>query len=65
MTAQERLAAAPPVRAHVLELLDEISSPMNARELDSAFQGEGFTRSQARRMTLALKHLYVVALVRK
>lgn len=64
MTALDKLAAAPPaVRAAALELLDEVSAPLNARQLDRAFQDEGFTRSEARRMTSALKHLYVVALV--
>lgn len=66
MTAQDRLrAASPDVRNLVLELLDEISAPMAPRELDRAFQDEGFSRAQARKMTLALKHLYVVALARK
>lgn len=66
MTAQDRLkAASPEVRNLVLELLDSISSPMAPRELDRAFQDEGFSRAQARKMTLTLKHFYVVALVRK
>jgi hypothetical protein len=66
MTAQDRLrAATPEVRNMVLTMLDELSSPMPPRELDRAFQDEGFTRAQARKMTLALKHFYVVALVRK
>ena len=59
------VAAPPEVRAAALALLDEVSAPLNARELDRAFQNEGFSRSEARRMTLALKHLHVVALVRK
>ena len=57
--------ASPEVREAALVLLDEISAPMNARELDRAFQNEGFSRAQARRMTLALKHIFVIALVRK
>lgn len=62
----DRLRASPPdVRNLVLELLDELSSPMDARELDRVFQVEGFTRSEARRMTKALKHYYVVALTRR
>lgn len=67
MSALDRLRAAPEeVRAAALVLLDEFSAPLNARELDRAFQSEGgFSRSEARRMTLALKHLHVVALVRK
>lgn len=64
MSAIGKLAAAPAdVRAAVLELLDEVSAPLNARQLDRAFVEEGFSRTEARRMTLALKHLYVVALV--
>lgn len=66
MTAQDRLkAASPEVRHLVLELLDELSAPMAPRALDRAFQDEGFSRSQARKMTLALKYFYVVALARK
>lgn len=66
MTAQDRLkATSPEVRILVLALLDEISTPMNPRELDRAFQDEGFSRAQARQITLTLKHLHVVALVRK
>lgn len=66
MNALDKLSTAPPdVRVAALALLDEVSAPLNARELDRAFQNEGFSRSEARRLTLALKHLYVVALVRK
>lgn len=66
MTPLDKLKAAPPaVRAAALQLLDEVSSPLNPRELDRAFQDEGFTRSEARRMTRSLKHLHVVAVVRK
>jgi hypothetical protein len=67
MTALDKLLAAPPdVRTAALALLDEVSAPINARELDRAFQTEGgFSRREARRLTLALKHLYVVALVPK
>lgn len=66
MTRLDKLAAAPsPVREQVLALLDDMSEPMNARDLDRAFQDEGFSRSEARRMTRALKHLFVIALVRR
>lgn len=66
MTPLEKLRAAPPaVRTAALQLLDEVSAPLGPRELDRAFQDEGFTRSEARRFTRALKHLHVVALVRK
>lgn len=64
MTKLAAIAAAPEeVRAAALALLDEVSAPLNARQLDRAFQNEGFTRSEARRLTLALKHLYVIALL--
>lgn len=66
MTAIERLQAAPPdVRAAALEMLDEISEPLTARQLDRAFQNVGFSRAQARRFTLALKLLSVIAVVPK
>ncbi len=58
-------AAPPPVRDLVLELLDEMSSPMDARELDRVFMVEGFSRTEARRMVKALKHYHVIALTRQ
>jgi hypothetical protein len=65
VTPLERLAAAPePVRAAALELLDEVSRPLTARDLEHAFAREGFTRSQRRPLIRALKYLNVIALVR-
>lgn len=64
MTPLERLRALPPhVRAPALEVLDQLTTPMGARELDRAFQNAGFTRGEARRFTLVLKHLKVIAVV--
>ena len=65
-TALERLRALPPiVRTPALDVLDQLTKPIAPRCLDRAFQDAGFSRSDARRMTLALKHLQVVALVPK
>lgn len=66
MTPLEKLTAAPPaVRAAALELLDEVSLPLTPRYLERAFQNEGCTRGEARRMMRVLKNLHVVALVPK
>ena len=64
ITALQRLRALPPVvRAPALEVLDQLTTPIPPRVLDRTFQDAGFSRSEARRMTLALKRLRVVALV--
>lgn len=64
VTPLQRLRALPPVvRGPALEILDELTKPIPPRALDRHFQDAGFTRSEARRMTLALKRLQVVALV--
>ena len=66
MTPLARLRALPPiVRAPALELLDQLTTPITPRLLDRTFQDAGFSRAEARRLTLALKHLQVVALVPK
>ncbi len=63
MTPLQKLRALPPhVRAPALEALDEISAPLGPRELDRAFQNVGFSRGDARKFTLALKHLNVIAI---
>jgi hypothetical protein len=63
MTAQERLKAAPPeVRRAVLELLDEISAPMTAREIEQALCRSGFPRSKARPIVNILKRLPIIAI---
>ena len=66
MTPLQRIRALPPiVRIPALEVLDELTRPITPRVLDRTFQEAGFSRADARRMTLALKRLQVVALVPK
>jgi hypothetical protein len=63
MTRLDKLqAAAPEVRRAVLELLDEMSAPMTARELELALCRNGFTRSKARPVANALKNLPIIAI---
>ena len=63
LSVGDRLQAEPHrVRQRVLELLDEISAPMTARELEQALCRAGFTRSQARPVVKALKVLPVIAI---
>lgn len=63
VTPLQKLRALPPhVRAPALEVLDQLTAPMGPRQLDRAFQDAGFTRTEARRFTLALKHLSVIAI---
>lgn len=50
------------VRMRVLELLDQMSAPMTARELERALCRAGFTRSQARPIVMSLKALPVIAI---
>lgn len=63
LSAGDRLMAAPhSVRRHVLALLDELSAPLTARELERALVRSGeFTRSEARPVVRALKHLPIIA----
>ncbi len=64
LTPQQRLRALPPhVRQPALEILDQLTRPLSPREIDRAIQNEGFTRSEARRVSLVLKRLQVVALI--
>ena len=48
----------------LLARLDEISRPMTARELDEAFRVQGFSRSKRKELTLALKDLAIIAVVK-
>lgn len=50
------------VRKRVLELLDQMSAPMHPREIERALCRAGFTRSQARPIVNALKHLPIIAI---
>jgi hypothetical protein len=63
MTGLEKLqTASPEVRTAVLELLDELSAPMTAREIEKAPCRNAFTRSRARPVVNVLKRLPVVAI---
>lgn len=64
LSAGDRLQAAPHhVRAHVLELLDQISAPMTARQIELALlNAGGLTRSQRRAVVHALKVLPIIAI---
>ena len=49
-------------RQRVLELLDEISAPMTARQLEEALlHAGGLTRSERRKVVKALKVLPIIA----
>lgn len=59
----DKLMAEPfQVRRRVLELLDEMSRPMDRREIEEALRPSGMTRSQRRRAAQALKHLPIIAI---
>lgn len=64
LSAGDRLQAAPHrVRREVLALLDEISAPLTARQIESALQDVGgMTRAERRKVVLALKRLPIVAI---
>jgi endonuclease III len=64
VTNTEKLlaAASPEVRTLALQLLDEASAPMHPRELERALCRGGFTRSKARPIVNALKHLPIIAI---
>lgn len=65
MSAAERLAAlTPDTRAAALAALDEISRPLDVRDLDLAFARAGIPRSQRRPMQRALLASFdIIALV--
>jgi hypothetical protein len=51
------------VRQRVLEILDEMSAPMTARQIELALlEGGDWTRSERRRIVNALKVLPIVAI---
>lgn len=63
LSVGNRLQAEPHrVRQRVLELLDEMSTPMHPREIERALCRVGFTRSQARPIVNALKRLPIIAI---
>jgi hypothetical protein len=63
LSVGDRLEAEPHrVRQRVLEILDEMSAPMHPRQIERALCRAGFTRSQARPIVNALKHLPIIAI---
>ena len=51
------------VRKRVLEVLDEMSAPMTARQIEAALiEAGGWTRTERRRIVNALKVLPLVAI---
>ena len=63
MTALEKLrAASPEARDLALALMDELTAPMHPREIERALQRSGMSRSKARPIVNALKHLPIVAI---
>lgn len=60
----DRLEAEPHrVRAHVMALLDEMSAPMTARQIEEALiDAGGWTRAERRRIVNALKVLPIIAI---
>ena len=59
----DRLLAEPfQVRRRVLELLDEMSAPLSPREIEKALTLSGYTRREAKALTLSLKKLPIIAI---
>lgn len=57
----DRLQAEPhKVRQRVLEIMDELSRPMDRREIEEALRPSGMTRSERRRAAQALKLLPII-----
>ena len=58
-----RLDAQPPhVRQLLLELLDEMTTPLHPSEIEGALHRAGFSRSERRRMVQVLKRLPIIAI---
>lgn len=58
-----RLEGQPPeVRRLVLELLDEMTSPLHPSEIEAALFEAGFSRGERRRMVQVLKRLPIIAI---
>lgn len=64
LSAGDKLQAQPHhVRALVLDLLDQMSAPMSARQIEEALTaGGGWSRTERRRIVKALKVLPIVAI---
>lgn len=52
------------VRRRVLELLDEMSAPMDPRSIEKALRQSGLTRGQSRKIVRALKTVQIIAIGR-
>lgn len=52
----------PHVRQLVLELLDEMTTPLHPSEIEGALHQAGFSRSERRRMVQVLKRLPIIAM---
>lgn len=58
-----RLEGQPPeVRKLVLEILDDMTSPLHPSEIEAALFDAGFSRGERRRMTQVLKRLPIIAM---
>ena len=64
LSAGDKLQAQPHhVRALVLDLLDQLSAPLTARQIEGALiEAGGWTRTERRRIVKALKLLPVIAI---
>lgn len=64
LSAGDKLEAAPHhVRKQVLALLDEMSAPMTARQIEHALvNAGGLTRAERKKVVLALKRLPIIAI---
>ena len=52
------------VRMRVLELLDEMSEPMDPRSIEKALRRSGLSRGQSRKIVRALKPVTIIAVGR-
>ena len=49
-------------RAGALQVLDAISRPMNAREIEGALRLNGVPRSRAIKLASTVKHFHIIAM---
>ena len=62
MKALDALKASPPeVHAAALAVLGQVSAPLTARQLASAFPAQGIALLEAKRMARALRKLDIIA----
>jgi hypothetical protein len=63
MTKLDQLtAASPKVRAEALRLLDQVSAPLDVREIEHALRQYGVSKSQRTVIANALAHLDIIAI---